>query len=306
MKKIIIIVISLMMMGCSIEEVEDKKDLYFVFATPLNDHEIWLRAKTGFDDACSELNINCDWLGPDSIDTDKMEEVIEIAISQKADAIITQGVISNEILDLAKNSNVPIMLVDSDVEGGERFGFSGKDFTEQASLYLEDIQSRMGTDIHLNIGIQVAEKDFKIAQHQIREIENVFQEHRGGYTIKVVTESKSDSVRAKNEWLNVLKETDINVAINFAGESAVSCSEVAYELGIRDQILIYGVDDMESTLELIKKGEIDGSVVTSFYGYGYNSTQWLYNHIVKGTLIKGTDANLKLLTYNNIEEYEGR
>ena len=62
-----------------------------------------------------------------------------------------------------------------------------------------------------------------------------------------------------------MSTTKINVAINFAGESAVSCNEVANQLNVRDSMLIYGVDDMPETIELIKDGQIDGSVVTSFY-----------------------------------------
>ena len=43
--------------------------LYFVFATPLKEHEVWLKAKEGFDDACKEKKIHGDWIGPIAIDT---------------------------------------------------------------------------------------------------------------------------------------------------------------------------------------------------------------------------------------------
>ncbi|MEI3326469.1 MAG: substrate-binding domain-containing protein [Thomasclavelia sp.] len=93
MKKIIyILLISLFITGCGEKtKIKTEKSLYFVFATPLKEHEIWLKAKEGFDKACSEKKIHGDWLGPTAIDTAKMEEVIETAIAQKADAIITKG-----------------------------------------------------------------------------------------------------------------------------------------------------------------------------------------------------------------------
>ena len=280
--------------------------LYFVFATPLKEHEVWLKAKEGFDDACKEKKIHGDWIGPIAIDTQKMEEVIETAISQKADAIITQGVINSWLINKAKEKGIPIMLVDSDVEESERFAYLGKNFNEQAKLFLNDIEKHLGKDTFLEIGIQVAEKNFDIATDQIKEIENVFKTHPGGYEIKVVSESKSDSIRAKKEWHNILSTTKINVAINFAGESAVSCNEVANQLNVRDSMLIYGVDDMPETIELIKDGQIDGSVVTSFYNYGYEATNWLYDYLVNGKELTQTVNSVKLIlvTNENVSNYQ--
>ena len=99
-----------------------------------------------------------------------MEEVIETAIAQKADAIITQGVISKEIINKAKEKGIPILLVDSDIKDCERFAYLGKNFNEQAELFLSDIEKKLGKDVFLEIGIQVAEKDFDIAS----PLRNVF------------------------------------------------------------------------------------------------------------------------------------
>lgn len=309
MKKIIcLIILALILVGCDKNEEKINSDeyFYFVFATPLNDHEIWLKAKEGFDQACKEKGIYGDWIGPSAIDTVKMEEVIETAIAQKADAIITQGVISKELISKAKTKGIPIFLVDSDVKDSLRFGYLGKNFKEQAELFLKDIEEKLGKDTFLKIGIQVAEKGFDIASDQIKEIENVFSTHPGGYAIEFVSESKSDSVRAKKEWTNILATSTINVAINFAGESAISCSEVAHELNIRDSMLIYGVDDIPETIELIKNGQIDGSVVTSFYNYGYEAVNWLYDYCLANKELNQVvnDVKIILVTKDNVDSYQ--
>ena len=308
MKKIIyILLIALFITGCGEKtKIKTEKSLYFVFATPLKEHEIWLKAKDGFDKACREKKIHGDWLGPTAIDTAKMEEVIETAIAQKADAIITQGVISKEIINKAKEKGIPILLVDSDIKDCESFAYLGKNFNEQAELFLSDIEKKLGKDVFLEIGIQVAEKDFDIASEQIKEIENVFAKHEGGYVIKTVSESKSDSVRAKKEWLNILSSTSINVAINFAGESAISCNEAAKDLKIRDTMLIYGVDDMPETIKLIKDKQIDGSVATSFYNYGYEAVNWLYDYLVNEKELEQqvNSVKLVLVTKENVDNYQ--
>lgn len=120
-----------------------------------------------------------------------------------------------------------------------------------------------------------------------------------------VSQSRSDSVRAKKEWEQVLtSEADINIAINFAGESAPFCAEAAKELNMRDQMLIYGVDDLDSTLDGVKSGDIDGTVVTSFYDYGYESVEIILDYLNDGMLERDYSAKLELLTEENITEYE--
>lgn len=310
MKKICwLIVFALILVGCHDTNKSDNKEdksLYFLFATPLSEHEIWLKAKEGFDQACKEKGIHGDWIGPSAIDTNKMEEVIETTISQKADAIITQGVIDKSLIAKAKEKGIPMVLVDSDVSDSERFAYLGKNFNEQAKLFLNDIEKRLGEDTFLKIGIQVAEKNFQIATDQIEEIKNVFNEHPGGYEIVSISESKSDAVRAKKEWSNILSSTTINVAINFAGESAALCSEVAKELNVRDSMLIYGVDDMPETIKGIEENGIDGSVVTSFYNYGYEATNWLYDYIVNNKQLPQVVNSVKLVlvTNDNVDNYQ--
>ena len=118
-------------------------------------------------------------------------------------------------------------------------------------------------------------------------------------------ESKSDNVRAKKEWDSVMEEhQDINVAINFAGESASSCYEAATKYNIREQMLIYGVDEMDETIQLIKEKKIN--IVVSFYDYGYQSVEMLYEKIKNKQQSASSIhyAKLILVTANNVETYK--
>lgn len=307
-KFIFILCVILLLTGCQKAEEQSESYYYFLFATPLREHPIWLQAKEGFFDACDEYGVRCDWIGSTTIDTNKMEEVVETGILQGADGIITQGVIQDQYIEEAKAKGIPMILVDSDMANTSRLAFMGKDFHEQAKILLEDIEAKYGKEKHLNIAIQVAEYSFAIAKDQISQIEEVFQTHPGGYKIRSISESKSDKVRAKQEWEQTLKENkDVNVSINFAAESAQFCYEAAKEQGIRETMLIYGVDDMPDTLALIRNHAIDGSVViNSFYDYGYESVKLLYDYKTKG--IEPEDRiispNLIIVNNDNIDFYK--
>ena len=297
----------LLLCGCgsSTTNKEPQEHRYIVFASPLIKHEIWLKAKAGMDQACAELGYYCDWLGPAVIDTEEMNQVITTAIAQKADGIITQGVVSDDLIERAKQKNIPVILVDSDMPTSSRYAYFGKNFHDQAEIFLKDIEEHLGKKKFLRIGIQVAEIDFDIAKDQIQEIRNVFDRHEGGYEIISVTESKSDKVLAKKEWDISFEQHEYDVVINFAGESAAACSEVAEEKGIRESMLIYGVDDMSDNVTLLKQGKLDGIVVTSFYHYGYQSV-YLIDQYYQGNILQESiqDITLLMVTQENVDHYE--
>ena len=230
MKKLILLIF-ILLLGCSSETVKRENDdfKYFLFATPLSEHPIWLHSKAGFEDACKELNVMCDWIGPKVIDPETMEEVIKQGILQDADGIITQGVVNPEILKEAKQNNVPFVLVDSNMPDSGTLAYFGKDFTKQAELILNETERKLGKDKKLVVAVQVAELGFDIATDQIEELKKELGKHPGGYEIVSISESKSDKVRAQSEWTHILEEyPQINLSVNFAAESAEACGEIAY------------------------------------------------------------------------------
>ena len=142
MKKVCILCLYLWILcGCSASSNASDNEYYFLFATPLAEHDIWLQAKEGFDSACKDYKVNGDWLGPTIIDTAEMEDVVYTGILQQADGIITQGVISREIIDFAEQKNIPIVFVDSNMEDAAHLYYMGKDFHKQAELLLQDIEA---------------------------------------------------------------------------------------------------------------------------------------------------------------------
>lgn len=307
MKKILIAVLLVFLCGCQTTKKSNEKPLYFVFATPLATHTLWLQAKDGMQAACDLHHIQCDWQGPIKISTEQMGDVIQTAILKKADGIITQGVIDKTLIAESMEQNVPMVLVDSPVENAEPLATICKDFEEQARMLLDDIEKRIGKDTFLHIGIQVSEQDFDLAKQQIASVRNIFKRHPGDFEIVAVSESKSDQSRARNEWISVLQKTGkMNIALNFAGESAAGCVMAREYLNIHDDMLIYGVDDMEDTVKMIKDGRIAGSIVTSFYRYGYDSVDMLYEYVKNGKepAKKLHPAQILLLKKDNLATYE--
>ena len=308
MKKLCLIFFLLCLgcVGCTSSKFDGKEDpIYFLFATPLSNHTLWLQAKQGMEDACKELEIYCDWKGPTGIDTEEMDDVIQAGILQKCDGIITQGVIDPELIEKGRQQGIPFVLVDSGIKGSEPLATITKDFDQQADILLQDIEKTLGKEEKLYIGIQVSQLSFDLAQGQLHAVEKVFQKHKGGYEIIAISESKSDKLHAREEWQKVLNKK-MNVALNFAGEGAAGCIEAIHEENSQKDLLVYGVDDMKDTLNLIKEGKVKGSVVTSFYNYGYEGVKILYDRVVHGVNPESSQIGAKLMLINrdNIASYQ--
>jgi ABC-type sugar transport system, periplasmic component len=280
--------------------------LHFVYVSPLLAHPVWLIAKDGFEQACAELGIEGDWVGPQNISPEDMSKLIETAVAQKADAIITQGLVPAAPVQTAIDAGIPVLVVDSDIPDVDRLAFFGKDVEKQAELLYESVKETVGEDEPIKASIQVAALNYQVAHDMISAVEAVFSQHPGGYELVSTTESNSDKMTSTTEWENTFQTyPEINVAINFAAEAGPACAKVVTDKGLSETVSVYGVDDTEETLELVRSGEIEGTIVTSFFNYGYQAAYWLYQHINEGKTPNEVinDAGTILVTTENVDNY---
>lgn len=282
------------------------EQLHFVYVSPLLAHPVWLIAKQGFEQACDELGVQGDWVGPQNISPEEMSKLVETAVAQKADGIITQGLVPAEPVKTAISAGIPVLVVDSDILDADRLAFFGKDVNKQAEVLYEATSKKIDQNTPIYASVQVAALNYQIAHDQIDAIKDVFSKHPGGFEVVSISESKSDKMKSTTEWENSFKAyPEINVAINLAAEAGPACAKVVQDKGIRDKVLVFGVDDTEETLDLIRKNELDGTVATSFFNYGYQAAYWLYQHITEGKKPEQVvnDAGTIIITNENIDSY---
>lgn len=287
------------------EEAED--ELYFVYVSPLLSHPIWLVAKNGFDAACEELGIQGDWVGPQGISAEEMAQLVDTAVAQDADAIISQSICPSAPLKAAVEAGVEVLMVDgdlTDVEG--RLAFLGKDINKQAELMYAEVAKVIPADEKIVMSIQAANLNTQFYVDQNEAVEAAFKNHPGGFELVNITVSNSDKATGTNEWLNTFNTyPEINVCINLAAEAAAACVTASDELGITENLTIVGVDDTDENLALLREGKILCTSVVSFWNYGYQAAYWLYQHITEGRTPESVvnDAGTMMVTLENIDTY---
>lgn len=283
------------------------EDLHFLYVSPLLSHPIWLIAKEGFETACSELGVQGDWVGPQGISSEEMAQLVDTAVAQGADGIISQSICPVTPLENAINEGASVLLVDGDLPDLEgRLAFLGKDLTKQAELMYEEVAKVIPEDEKIVMSIQCADLNNQFYVDQNEAVEEAFSKHPGGFELVNISLSKSDKATGTNEWLNTFNTyPEVNVCMNLAAEAASACVTASDELGITDDLVIVGVDDTEENLALLREGKILCTSVVSFWNYGYQAAYWLHQNITEGRVPEEVvnDAGTMMVTKDNVDEY---
>ena len=285
----------------------DTEQLHFVYVSPLLSHPIWLIAKEGFETACDELGIQGDWVGPQGISSEEMAQLVDTAVAQEADAIISQSICPVQPLQNALDAGVKVLLVDGDHDDLDgRLAFLGKDLEKQAELMYEEVAKVIPEDEKIVMSIQCADLNAQFYVDQNAAVEEAFSKHPGGFELVNTTLSKSDKATGTNEWLNTFNTyPEVNVCINLAAEAASACVTASDELGITDDLVIVGVDDTDENLALLREGKILCTSVVSFWNYGYQAAYWLYQNITEGRVPEQVknDGGTMMVTKENVDTY---
>lgn len=294
----------------SIEEVkkDTQKKLHIVFVSPVIAHPVWLVAKEGFEDAQKELDFRGDWVGPSVIDANEMIKQIEIAIAEKADGIITQGINPEAMvpaLKKAADANIPVVVVNSDIPNGPRIAYLGTNPDNLGKMGGEAIKKKLG-NTPIKAAFMVSALDYKIGKDIVDGYKTSLSQAPGGFEEKIIAESKADMLTAVQQWQNIFNTyPDVNVAINVSGEAGAACAKVVKEMKLTDKVTIMAIDDIQETVDGIKDGTIYGTMTQNFYRKGYQASQWLLDYIKDGKkpaeLIN--DSGTMLVTKENIDTY---
>ena len=285
---------------------EPEKKLHFVYVSPLLSHPIWLTAKEGFETACEELGIEGDWVGPQGISAEEMAQLVDTAVAQDADAIISQSICPAAPLKAAIDSGVKVLMVDGDHDDLDgRLAFLGKDLKKQAELMYEEVAKVIPADQKIYMSLQAAALNAQFYIDQNNAVVDVFSKHPGGFELVNIT-AAADKATSVVEWQNSFNTyPEINVCMCLSATAAPGCVAASDELGITDKLTIVGVDDVDENLDLLRQGKILCTSVVSFWNYGYQAVYWLYQNITEGRVPETVknDGGTMMVTLDNIDTY---
>lgn len=252
--------------------------LRITFVTPLLAHPVWLEAKEGFEAAGKDHNFEASWVGPQGIDVNEMVNLLEIAIAEKVDGIITMALNPTalvETLKKAEAAGIPVILVDSDAPEAPRFAFLGLDPAQTGQIGAQVLLKALkGKKIYGAGIVPTITSPFLMAIQQAYQ--DALAKNPEGFEHKVIVESNSDMLKAIQEWENVFSTyPEVNALYCNGAETAPAAAKVIDERNLKGKVAVIGIDALPETLDGIKKGLLTGTLAVNFYRYGYQAGQML-------------------------------
>lgn len=267
-------------MGTSVEE--EKNSTRLTFVAPFANAGYWGTAASGVLDAGKECGINVKCIGFAESDAKKQIRYIKSAIYSHADAIITAGIENsdefNEVMKMASEAGIPVILIDCDIEGSERLCYIGTDNFEAGCLAGNDIAEV--TEGKGAVAIIANQQSSINQQERIDGFNSVIEQYPN---LNVVTVLKGD--------LNymMMKEQIVNMLEEYPQVDAIFCAE-GYSSSSVNQLLLNGdityknlkvvTFDVESySFENLKEGRIYATIQQDPYTMGKMAVEYLDQYL---------------------------
>lgn len=297
----------------------DKTKLRIVLITNGNS-PFWDPMEVGMRRAAEQLGCEAISRRPTTDSPALQRQIIEEYQAQKVDGIGISVIESDTIgpvIDELMNSGIRVLTFDSDAANSKRIAYIGTNNFEAGKAAGEAAKQLLpqGGKVYGFVGNQNAPN--------ARERIAGFKEAVKGTNIVLVDvfDDNKDPAKARANVENVLQaHKDVKMLLGLFSYNGPQIAAAAKEAGVRDRVKILCFDTEPETINHLKRGEIDATVVQKPYEFGYRSVQLLYKIITLGDVQKALqefeaesgyrvgpgnviDTGVEIITPQNIDEH---
>lgn len=316
----------LMTAGCGKKEqasapstTGDQKKVRIVLITNGNS-PFWDPMEVGMRKAAEDLGCEAISRRPTTDSPALQRQIIEEYQAQKVDGIGISVIESDTIgpvIDELMNSGIKVITFDSDAANSKRIAYIGTNNFEAGKAAGEAAKKLLpeGGKVFGFVGNQNAPN--------ARERIAGFKEATKGTNIVLVDvfDDNKDPAKARANVENVLQaHKDVKMLLGLFSYDGPQIAAAVKEAGVRDKVKILCFDAEPETINHLKRGEIDATVVQKPYEFGYRSVQLLYKIITLGDVDKALkefeaesgykvapgnviDTGVEIITPQNINDY---
>lgn len=310
----ILMVTVLVLIGCgakeetaepdtSNEKASEESGMVFGFTTITNSNEFMVTIQKGIEDKCEELGIEVICNDPD-MDANKQISQVESFIAQGVDAIIMDPCdadASSPAITKAQEAGIPIVNVNS-VTNAKPDVFVGSRDEESSELAIEYIAEKLGEKgniamIHGNPG-QSAE---------VKRSEGAYTMLESYPDMELIAEqtanwSREEALTLTENWIQTYGE-ELNAVFAQNDEMVMGALKAAENNGVKDNMVIVGVDAIPDALSAIADGRLDATVFQDAYAQATMAVEQALK-LVNGEKVEAeTYIPFQLVTKENVADF---
>ena len=274
-------------------------------------HEFWKAVHAGAAKAGQESNVEIIWKGP--LKEDDLKEQIDIVQSFTAQGVsgivlapLNDKALSKSVKD-ATNSNVPVLVFDSDLQGDDHVAFVATDNFAAGKLAGEEMAKLLGDKG--NVVVLRYQESSASTQNRENGFLDAIKAHSG---ITVVSDNQyggatTETSKSKSESLLSAQKADKDQVqgIFCPNESTTFGMLLALRgMGLSGKIKFIGFDSSDKLLEGISAGEVHGLVLQDPFKMGYLAVKTLVDKLQGKSIEKRIDTGAKFLTKANLDQPE--
>lgn len=316
---------TILMVGCSkpkettTQAPSGEKKVRIVLITN-GSSPFWDPMEVGMKKAAQDLGCEAISRRPTTDSPALQRQIIEEYMAQKVDGIGISVIESDTIgpvIDELMNSGIKVITFDSDAANSKRIAYIGTNNFEAGKAAGEAAKQLLpeGGKVFGFVGNQNAPN--------ARERIAGFKEATKGTNIVLVDvfDDNKDPAKARANVENVLQaHKDVKMLLGLFSYDGPQIAAAVKEAGVRDKVKILCFDAEPETINHLKRGEIDATIVQKPYEFGYRSVQLLYKIITLGDVDKALkefeaesgykvapgnviDTGVEVITPQNIHDY---
>ena len=291
-------------------EPDDVQDIMFV--SIVTGGVAWGNAQKGFEDALSELGWQGQYTSPTSAnDTTGVIDLLDTAVTNKADGIITVILDSNQasdVLSKARDAQIPVVTCNTYTTPELQDCWIGTDpvnmgITQGQTVlkYLKDAKYSSFDHVTACYIQTTLETETQNKQYEAF-CETIKAEYPNATLIQ--EECNSDATEASDKLAALLKAyPDLNVVVSQDGYGCPGIANYVESENLQDKLITIGIDDSEEILGYVSSGVLDCTIAQDFYKMGYQSVYYIKAIKEGNKPAFDNDSGTIIITTDKVEEH---
>lgn len=289
-----------------------EKTLEFYMVDPYVGHPYWDAIYNGAQAAAEEYGVTINRVGPNAVNVDEQLKYIETAIGAHCDGIFTSAIVPDSfigVINEAMGDGIPVVTIDADAPDSDRIAYVGTSNYDAGYTAGEAMVEKLGGKG--KVALLTGTIDQQSLIDRMDGFKAALQENAPEMKIVVTESSDNDLTKATEKTNSILAAyPDVTGIFCTTASDTQGAGLTAQEMGLDTASLcIIGFDDLEDELNLIRSGNVYGTIVQNTFQIGYGGVEKLVE-ICTGEIpaekTEGADVfntGVTLVTSDNIDTY---
>lgn len=260
--------------------------------------------KAGVEKAGEDLNVTTKLVGPVGADADaQIAELESLIDAEVIDGIAISSVSTDAlapVINRALEAGVPVVAFNTDNPNSHRLAFVGQDLINSGRIVADLLVKHMGEKGKVIIVTLDASAQWSIDRESgVREVLEKYKDINVLSTINCGTEPQQYYANIENALLTY---PDLNGIVSLECCTNPAAGEIVKRENLSDQITVVGFDLLDTTLALVKSGDVKATIDQDPYKQGYEAIKTVYEAL-QGKEVKDVDTGALVVDSTNIDEF---